>query len=78
MDVTNGAVPVVNGALVAGATQPRLRRTGGLVRIADAQGNECRPQIVQPVVQTSPAAAPRPAPAPSSSARHVPSRVRGR
>ena len=42
MNVTNGAVPVVNGALVAGATQPRLAGPENfLVRITDEQGNEC-------------------------------------
>lgn len=42
IDVTNGAVPVVNAALIAGATQPRL---GGpenfVVTVNDTDGNEC-------------------------------------
>ena len=42
IDVTDGAVPVVNGALIAGATQPRLAGPENfLVRITDEQGNEC-------------------------------------
>jgi Ca-activated chloride channel family protein len=42
LDVPAGAVPVVNGALIAGATQPRLGLPENfIVALLDAQGVEC-------------------------------------
>lgn len=42
LDVPDGAVPVVNGALIAGATQPRLASPENfLVVLTDESGQEC-------------------------------------
>ncbi len=58
VDVTNGAVPVVNAALIAGATQPRLGGPENLVvQLADAEGNECARGSASQSSQTFTAAA---------------------
>lgn len=58
VDATAGAVPVVNAALIAGATQPRLGGPENLVvTLSDPDGNECARGSASQTSQTFTAAA---------------------
>ncbi len=58
VDVTDKTVPVVNAALIAGATQPRLAVPENLiVTFTDLAGNECARRVVSQTVATFTASA---------------------